>query len=306
MKTQTLRLGVMAAVTNRSGALLLSRRADLNVWTLPGGRLDAGEWLHEAAEREAREETGITAQIGAPLGLYYLDGWRRMNIVFAAQAAGGSLYARTDETRGSSFFHPEDMPTDSETPALPLHTYTADALSARRPPPRILTTAPDVRRRMQIVFARRYVWNWLRGRLEPRYPAFEVWAAALIWDEAHARILTLRRSSVRTLPRVRCDGRAAPWMQLAQTLRDACGLTAELTWVGIWQDAARDKLEFVFAASAKAAPIFRAGEWTTARSAALPDRDAQYVARTKADYAHAPVWTIRHDAALQPGEVIVR
>ena len=58
----SLRLGVMCAVIDDSGCLLLSQRGDLNTWNLPGGRLDPGETLEEAAVREVEEETGISAE----------------------------------------------------------------------------------------------------------------------------------------------------------------------------------------------------------------------------------------------------
>src|SRR5512138_971831 len=90
-----LRLGVMCTVS-QDKRLLLSRRGDLNVWALPGGRLDAGERLAEAAAREVEEETGLTVQPLHPIGLYYLAGWQRMNVLYAAKPTGGSL-KNTDE-----------------------------------------------------------------------------------------------------------------------------------------------------------------------------------------------------------------
>jgi len=58
--------GVLAVV-ERAGKLLLVRRAnppDRGLWGFPGGRVEPGETLADAAVRELREETGVEASAG--------------------------------------------------------------------------------------------------------------------------------------------------------------------------------------------------------------------------------------------------
>ncbi len=58
-------LGVRIAARDADGAILLVRHTYLRGWYLPGGAVDAGETLAEAALRELREETGVLPAAGA-------------------------------------------------------------------------------------------------------------------------------------------------------------------------------------------------------------------------------------------------
>ena len=63
------RVGV-GAVLVRDGRVLLIKRASppsQGMWAIPGGRVELGETLQQAAERELREETGIIARAGKPI-----------------------------------------------------------------------------------------------------------------------------------------------------------------------------------------------------------------------------------------------
>lgn len=60
-------VAAVLAVVRREQRLLLARRAnppDLDLWGFPGGRLEWGETLAEAACRELREETAVEAEAG--------------------------------------------------------------------------------------------------------------------------------------------------------------------------------------------------------------------------------------------------
>jgi len=71
-------VGVLALVA-QGDTVLLARRAnppDQGLWGFPGGRLEIGESLAEAAARELVEETGISAEF-APQALDVFEVIRR-------------------------------------------------------------------------------------------------------------------------------------------------------------------------------------------------------------------------------------
>jgi ADP-ribose pyrophosphatase YjhB (NUDIX family) len=61
---------VNVAVTNDADEVLLIRRSDNDNWALPGGAVDLGESLTQAAVRETREETGVDCDITGLSGIY--------------------------------------------------------------------------------------------------------------------------------------------------------------------------------------------------------------------------------------------
>ena len=61
---------VNVVVVNDAGEILMIRRSDNDNWAVPGGAIDLGESMVQAAVRETREETGIDCQITGLVGIY--------------------------------------------------------------------------------------------------------------------------------------------------------------------------------------------------------------------------------------------
>jgi 8-oxo-dGTP diphosphatase len=68
---------VGAVVLDDRGRLLMIRRGhepSRGLWSVPGGRVEAGESVAAAVEREVREETGLAVRAGAEVGRVRIPG----------------------------------------------------------------------------------------------------------------------------------------------------------------------------------------------------------------------------------------
>ena len=107
-----IRLGVNIAVIDGE-TLLLTLREDFEVWCLPGGAVDEGESLADAARREAREETGLEVELTQLVGMYSHIGWRDLHIaLFTAHVSGGLLTPQPGEVLDARFFPFNALPED--------------------------------------------------------------------------------------------------------------------------------------------------------------------------------------------------
>lgn len=287
-----LRLGVACAVIDDGGRVLLSKRADFGIWNLPGGRLDSDEILADAAAREVREETGVVAQVDRAVGLYFSEGRERMSVVYVGWPLGGTLKQRTDETLENRYFSPDALPK------MMGENKVRDAFAETRPLPTSDVMPIRTRRMIRAMLGWRWIKNLLSGRPEPRFVDFHIRAVGLIWDRPHRRVLTLPGKRGRVLPRVVCNGQHAPWDELRDSVHQQCGISPTFHWVGVWQDAPRNLIEFVFAATLPETNLRGDAEWSGLQNTSLGDRDLAYTERVKSTYAKDPVWTILHDDSV--------
>jgi len=100
------------AIVERQSRVLMLRRANqtgYGLWSLPGGYVDRGEVVEEAAAREVEEETGLVVQIDALVGLFSEVGHTVIVVTFAAREVGGSLKPGT-EALEVGFFPLDELP----------------------------------------------------------------------------------------------------------------------------------------------------------------------------------------------------
>lgn len=107
---------VTAAVRNEDGRLLLIHRIDNDLWALPGGAMDLGESVADAAVREVEEETGVRVELTGLVGIYtdpghvmaYDDGEVRQefSVCFHARPLTGEPRHDGTETKAAEWVEP--------------------------------------------------------------------------------------------------------------------------------------------------------------------------------------------------------
>jgi len=123
-----------SVILYKDNQVLLQQRKDNGCWGYPGGRIEMGEIVEEAAKRETLEETGLTVHSLELFGVFsgpdlhhvYPDGNEVdiIDIVFTSNDFSGELKAQESEVKDLKWFGLEDVPENLSPPIRrPLHTF---------------------------------------------------------------------------------------------------------------------------------------------------------------------------------------
>lgn len=109
-----------SAVIIRNHMVLLQKRVDNNLWSLPGGKMEPGENIEQTIIREVLEETGYNVVVDKLIGVYtnpnciiaYSDGEVRQqfSLCFQCSIVSGELQV-SSESKEVRFFHLDEIET---------------------------------------------------------------------------------------------------------------------------------------------------------------------------------------------------
>ncbi|MGE0300115.1 MAG: NUDIX hydrolase [Dehalococcoidia bacterium] len=127
-KANSLVPSVTAAVRDEAGRILLIHKIDNDYWALPGGAMEIGESVADAAVREVQEETGVLIEITGLVGIYtdpghvmaYDDGEVRQefSVCFRARPISGDPRQDGTETKAAKWVNAADVPALSIHPSM--------------------------------------------------------------------------------------------------------------------------------------------------------------------------------------------
>jgi ADP-ribose pyrophosphatase YjhB (NUDIX family) len=97
--------------TLKGKVILLQRGIEpsFGKWVFPGGYVDRGETVQQAAIRETKEEVNLDVRLVSLLDVYSYAQSPVVVIVYAAEIVGGTLRA-ADESLSVQTFAPQDIP----------------------------------------------------------------------------------------------------------------------------------------------------------------------------------------------------
>jgi ADP-ribose pyrophosphatase YjhB (NUDIX family) len=100
-------------IANERGILLQQRAMEprRDLWTFPSGYVDRGEQVERAAEREVREELGLSVRLTHLLGVYSEPGNPVVLIVYTGEVGVDVMPTiQEEEISAIGYFRPDDLP----------------------------------------------------------------------------------------------------------------------------------------------------------------------------------------------------
>ncbi|MEU5840128.1 NUDIX domain-containing protein [Streptomyces diacarni] len=119
-------------VQDEAGRLLLLKRVDNDLWTIPTGGVKKGETVGQAGVRECKEETGLDIEVVGLVGVFstpdhvivYMHGDRvdevrqPINICLRARVTGGTITPEPSEAAEVRWVQQSDLDAYAVHPAL--------------------------------------------------------------------------------------------------------------------------------------------------------------------------------------------
>ena len=99
-------------IVERDLKVLMVKRGNqpgIGLWSMPGGYVDRGEVVEEAAVREVLEETGLEVKVDRLVGLFSKESHPVIVAAYTAREVGGRLQAGP-EALDVGFFSLDDLP----------------------------------------------------------------------------------------------------------------------------------------------------------------------------------------------------
>ncbi|MBA9086865.1 ADP-ribose pyrophosphatase YjhB (NUDIX family) [Fontibacillus solani] len=113
------RVGIGVLIVNKDNYVLVGKRKSLHApyFSIPGGHLETGETLIDAAKREVKEETNLEIDSVELLGVsnnldtYQLEGKHYVSLIFLAKEYSGELLnLEPDKCEGWFWCNPYKIP----------------------------------------------------------------------------------------------------------------------------------------------------------------------------------------------------
>jgi mutator protein MutT len=108
------KVAVGTIIRTEDQRIVMVRRAiepGYGLWVFPGGYVDRGEEVTEAAIREAREEAGVDVALDRLVNIYSYGKRSLIVLVYSARMIGGEL-ATDEECLEARLFRIDELPWD--------------------------------------------------------------------------------------------------------------------------------------------------------------------------------------------------
>lgn len=125
---------VTVLVRDGDGRVLMVRRADNGLWSIPGGKLELGETIAECGRREVEEETGVRVEVTGLVGVFSDPGHviayyarksgklkqvrEPVNVCVHARPVGGQLHGAPREVTEVGWYTVEQVAAMEIHPAI--------------------------------------------------------------------------------------------------------------------------------------------------------------------------------------------